>query len=120
MTVATHPTSSLTQKVKKTGFVANLWLLRELFHLCFQMLTSPLTVSPFSNPISLSPQFPPLCLVIFYISQITVGDLKFIFDSCEEQVENRLNGEGEREKKLKFVPQVEVIVGYTGLELFKV
>ena len=97
MTVATHPISSLTQKVK-TGFVANRWLLRELFHLCFQMLPSPLTVSPFSNPISLSPQFPPLFLVIFYISQITVGNLKSIFDSCEEQVENRLNGEGEREK----------------------
>lgn len=97
MTIATHPISSLTQKVK-TGFVANLRLLREHFHLCFQMLTSSLAVSPFCNPASLSPQFRPLFLVIFYISQITIGNLKSIFDSCEEQVENRLNGEGEREK----------------------
>ena len=44
------------------------------------------------------PQFRPLFLVVFCISQITIGNLKSIFDSCEEQVENQLNGEGEREK----------------------
>ena len=118
MTIATHPISSLTQKVK-TGFVANLRLSREHFHLCFQLLTSPRAVSPFCNPTSLPPQFPPLFLVMFYISQITVGNLKSVFDSCEEQMESRLNGEGER-KRLKFVLPVEVIVGYTGLQLFRV
>ena len=97
MTTATHPISTLNQKVK-TGCVANIRPSREHFHLCFKMLTSPLAVSPFCNPTFLPPQFPPLFLVMFYISQIIVGNLKSVFDSCEEQMESRLNGEGEREK----------------------
>ena len=36
---------------------------------------------------------------MFYISQITVGNLKSVFDSCEEQMESRLNGEGERKRE---------------------
>lgn len=37
-----------------------------------------------------------------------MSNLKSIFDSCEEQVENRLNGEGEREKGSGFVLQVSI------------
>lgn len=55
----------LDSKVK-TGFVANLRLLREHFHLCFQMLTSSLAhLSFFLQSSFHTTQFRPLFLVIF-------------------------------------------------------
>lgn len=79
VTVAAHPMSSFTQEAQDRVCSQPLWLSRELYHLWFQLLTSSLAVSHFCNPISFSPQFLHLFLLIFYISHITVSTSNAFF-----------------------------------------